>query len=114
MYNQEALERRRCTATKKNGEPCQAFALWRTAVQRCAAHTYRKRYPTGHPWRTYRTRYTPCHCVAYQWPHRPGGGLCRWPDLPHRRLLTPAGTHEWPRFRGELATVTRLLKRRWR
>ena len=23
-----------------------------------------------------------CRCEAYPWPHRPGGGLCRWPDPP--------------------------------
>lgn len=23
-----------------------------------------------------------CRCAAYPWPHRPGGGLCRWPDPP--------------------------------
>ncbi|MCC7350042.1 MAG: hypothetical protein IT446_05680 [Phycisphaerales bacterium] len=23
-----------------------------------------------------------CRCHAYPWPHRPGGGLCRWPDPP--------------------------------
>jgi hypothetical protein len=23
-----------------------------------------------------------CGCKAYPWPHRPGGGLCRWPEPP--------------------------------
>jgi len=23
-----------------------------------------------------------CRCAAYPWPHRPGGGLCRYPDPP--------------------------------
>jgi hypothetical protein len=23
-----------------------------------------------------------CRCDAYRWPHRPGGGLCRYPDPP--------------------------------
>ena len=23
-----------------------------------------------------------CQCKAYPWPHRPGGGLCRYPDAP--------------------------------
>jgi hypothetical protein len=23
-----------------------------------------------------------CRCEAYPWPHRPTGGLCRWPDPP--------------------------------
>lgn len=26
-----------------------------------------------------------CRCAAYPWPHRPGGGLCRWPDPPTER-----------------------------
>jgi hypothetical protein len=34
-----------------------------------------------------------CSCPAYAWPHRPGGGLCRWPDPPIRRCPTPAGTN---------------------
>jgi hypothetical protein len=27
-------------------------------------------------------RYVPCRCSAYQWPHRPGGGACCWPETP--------------------------------
>jgi hypothetical protein len=26
-----------------------------------------------------------CRCDAYRWPHRPGGGLCRYPDPPEAR-----------------------------
>ena len=26
-----------------------------------------------------------CRCQAYPWPHRPAGGLCRWPDPPLER-----------------------------
>ncbi|QXD15806.1 hypothetical protein GQ464_002335 [Rhodocaloribacter litoris] len=33
-----------------------------------------------------------CRCAAYDWPHRPGGGLCRWPDPPRWRYDVPAGT----------------------
>lgn len=33
-----------------------------------------------------------CHCVAYNWPHRPGGGFCRWPEAPAWRCTIPAGT----------------------
>jgi hypothetical protein len=39
--------------------------------------------------------------VAYAWPHRPGGGLCCWPDPPTYRLNIPAGTHSWPRIQTE-------------
>lgn len=34
-----------------------------------------------------------CDCAAYRWPHRPGGGLCRWPDPPTETCPTPAGTN---------------------
>jgi hypothetical protein len=42
----------------------------------------------------------PCRCVAYAWPHRPGGGLCCWPDLPRYKSTVPAGTrHFFTRWR---------------
>jgi hypothetical protein len=25
--------------------------------------------------------YPPCTCPAYAFPHRPGGGVCQWPDV---------------------------------
>ena len=34
-----------------------------------------------------------CTCAAYRWPHRPGGGLCRWPDPPAGQHPTAAGTN---------------------
>ncbi len=37
--------------------------------------------------------YEPCRCEAYAWPHRPGGGLCCWPDPPQWICTLPAGTH---------------------
>jgi hypothetical protein len=45
------------------------------------------------------TNYTTCTCIAYPFPHRPGGGLCKWPDLPERYLNMAPGTHSWPRLR---------------
>lgn len=33
----------------------------------------------------------PCRCPAYSWPHRRGGGRCRWPDPPEAPHPTPAG-----------------------
>jgi hypothetical protein len=65
--------------------------------QLCAAHAG----VTGGPWRprhernygqVQHARYPACTCPAYNWPHRPGGGLCQWPDAPEYRLTTPAGT----------------------
>jgi hypothetical protein len=32
-----------------------------------------------------------CRCEAYPWPHRPGGGLCRYPDPPLERYQRKAG-----------------------
>lgn len=46
-----------------------------------------------------RTKPPNCGCVAYSWPHRPGGGLCRWPQPPLLQLLQPPSTHELPRLR---------------
>ena len=44
--------------------------------------------PIRRPWwdRDPMANYEPCKCVAYNWPHRPGGGLCNWPDEPEYRL----------------------------
>jgi len=34
-----------------------------------------------------RAQVVPCSCSAYPWPHRPGGGLCRWPEKPERTFV---------------------------
>ena len=44
-------------------------------------------------WGGQHARYPPCACAAYAWPHRPGSGLCRWPEAPAATCPTPAGTH---------------------
>jgi hypothetical protein len=36
---------------------------------------------------------TPCTCVAYEWPHRPSGGLRCWPDASSYRSTIRRGTH---------------------
>lgn len=52
-------------------------------------------------------------CSAYQWSHRPGGGLCRWPEEPEYRLTTAAGTHREDRDRtSALAALGKT--RRWK
>jgi hypothetical protein len=101
-YSPEAIERRRCTAVRKDGEPCKAWALWDDPRQLCVTHAGRHhRGPMLSDWfsryHRQRARYVPCTCAAYSWPHRPGGGLCCWPDDPVYRCTTPAGTHRWPR-----------------
>jgi len=118
-YSPAAKALRRCTATTKHDRRCRAWAVWGDPSRRCIAHGGRAA-ASGHrdpdcP------RVEPCTCRAYAWPHRPGGGLCRWPDPPTHRRTTPAGTHRWPsRFREELRRVLRgtslagpSMLRRW-
>ncbi len=78
-YSALAEARRRCTGTRKDGEPCRAWALWDDPLQRCMNHAGYTHY--GPQARRYgdqsaagKTRYTPCTCAAYNWPHRPGRG----------------------------------------
>jgi hypothetical protein len=96
-YSLAAIERRRCTATRRDGEPCRGWAMWDDPAQRCVIHAGRgHRGPLAPGFApSVHARYEPCRCVAYNWPHRPGGGLCRWPDPPLYRLTTPAGTRKW-------------------
>jgi hypothetical protein len=96
-YSPEAVAKRRCTGTRKDGQPCRAWAMWGHPRQLCAQHGGRgHRGPMPNPpaWQTKglaRARYEPCRCEAYAWPHRPGGGLCRWPEAPAKRSSVPAG-----------------------
>ena len=113
-YSERARELRRCRATTKDGWPRPRWAVWGDAWRRCATHGGRR--PAGWRGPIYRTNYPPCTCVAYAWPHRPGGGLCRWPDPPELRCTIPPGTHAWPRGRWDTTTgaLIRLLQMRWR
>jgi len=107
MYTQEARTRRRCTATRRDGQPCGAWALWDDPAGRQLCNVHAGRHHRGEmPLRWLvqgetrsATQYVPCTCVAYAWPHRPGGGLCRWPEPPRYRCTIPAGTHRWLRLR---------------
>lgn len=94
-YSEAAIARRRCTARTRAGAPCRAWACWDDPGRRCVVHAGRGHTgPQGPGLAPSRpTRYTPCRCIAYAWPHRPGSGLCRWPDPPTHRRTTPAGTH---------------------
>ncbi len=117
-YGEAARTRRRCTATRQDGEPCRAWALWDDPRQLCVQHAgrgHRGQLDPERPWcEPVQARYAPCECAAYAWPHRPGGGLCRWPDPPLYQSPTPAGTHAWPRFTGEMQAVARILTRHYR
>ncbi|MBI4491925.1 MAG: hypothetical protein HY690_03930 [Chloroflexi bacterium] len=99
MYTSTAIARRRCLAARADGTPCRAWALWDDPGQRCLVHAGRNHHGPLLPGPTAprRARYTPCLCPGYAWPHRPGGGWCRWPDPPLERCPIPAGTHGWPR-----------------
>jgi len=91
-YSEKAKALRRCTATRQDGEPCRAYARWGTLL--CAAHTYKTRGRRERRWETIKVK-TLCHCRAYNWPHRVGGGLCCWPDEPETICIIPASTHTW-------------------
>jgi hypothetical protein len=100
MYSEKARARRRCTATRKDGAPCRAYACWDDPLGRCMAHAGRhhtgpiipwkvdlSRAPSTWPRRYPRAQYVPCTCSAYPWPHRPGGGRCTAPELEVDPLL---------------------------
>lgn len=76
--SEKARELRRCQGIRKDGGRCQCFACW--GDEFCNRHGGVK------------TAKAVCTCIAYNWPHRPGGGYCEWPDHPRIRLTTPAGT----------------------
>jgi hypothetical protein len=86
VYSRRALQERRCTGMNKNGQPCRAYAAWGDIRQRCPAHGGRRRIARGSD------RAPSCGCGAYGWPHRPGGGLCQWPDPPEQSSPTKRGT----------------------
>jgi hypothetical protein len=106
MYGFVAAVRRSCTGTRRDGEPCRAWAMWDPSAEgRCVIHAGRGHHGQQCVWneqlqhymprwfgRDYHARYTPCTCAAYAWPHRPGGGLCRWPNAPAKTCPTPANT----------------------
>jgi hypothetical protein len=49
-----------------------------------------------------------CRCEAYPWPHRPAGGLCRWPDPPVERYYRMPGPR---RYRDRYAGLRRRVAR---
>ena len=91
-YSELAKATRRCKATRKDGQRCQAYAVWGTEL--CTAHTYKHRGKASSDDRYVgkSTRAKACTCGAYSFPHRPGGGLCQWPDVPQVKSPIPAGT----------------------
>jgi hypothetical protein len=74
--------RQRCYALRTNGERCRNYpaGTWHVC-----------RYHDGEPLAVPK----PCHCRAYQWPHRCGSGVCRWPEEPTTPCPTPLGTRKY-------------------
>ncbi|MBA7493379.1 hypothetical protein ES702_03937 [subsurface metagenome] len=104
-YTEKAKELRRCEAIKPNGERCRAYALWGYPAQLCVVHAgLHHKGPMPNSYTIPRkARVIPCTCEAYAWPHRPGGGLCRWPDPPEYKYMRPAGSHR----------IARHIRRKW-
>ncbi len=91
-YTPEAMALRRCKARCADGSPCHAFACWDDPRGLCASHGRHHRGPMAkQPTPSKHARYVPCTCVAYAFPHRPGAGVCRWPDEPRFEELGPEG-----------------------
>lgn len=95
-YSAKAKLQRNCTGTKVDGKPCRAWARWGDDRQLCSSHAIKKRKPSD-GYKVMKSK-AKCECEAYQWPHRPGSGLCRWPDPPLQKCPTPPGTHDEPRW----------------
>jgi len=68
-------------------------AMWGNPNQLCSAHAGRTRGPSRPGGAFYERRtIAVCTCAAYTFPHRPGGGLCRWPEPPIFRSTIKPGT----------------------
>jgi len=91
-YSEKARQLRRCKAKKKDRTPCKAWAVWGDSQQFCAAHGGRTRGKARSGDFYYHRTIAVCTCSAYQFPHRPGGGWCRWPEAPIFKSTIPAGT----------------------
>jgi len=53
-------------------------------------------------------RRKPCTCGAYPWPHRPCGGLCRYPEPPLERWQATPGRRAYrKRYAGILRQIAR-------
>ena len=99
MYTEAAAARRRCTARRADGEPCCCWAVWDDPRQLCVNHAGRHHRgpmpdPSARPLPARGAR-PACRCGAYAWPHRPGGGLCRWPDPPSEIHPSVLGTRRF-------------------
>lgn len=103
VLRQTYKERRKCTAIKKNGQPCKAWALWDCLEQLCSAHYYITRGPELSPEERIRQekmrRRPTCNCAAYDWPHKPNSGFCRWPAEPLDHYPVRSGQRSFGKMR---------------
>lgn len=83
-YSEKAKSLRQCLAKNLDGSACRCYAVWGDPDQLCIFHRRRQLPPKP----------VYCRCRAYTqkdgvtpFPHRPGSGLCEWPDPPRRRLI---------------------------
>ncbi len=102
MYSEKARKLRQCQAICiKNGKQCLNYS--RLDSNFCGLHLGKNRGRPKNIHRVFRIMKRQaqsrkrhpsniCKCKAYNFPHRAGGGLCRWPDPPLERLTTPSGT----------------------
>jgi hypothetical protein len=97
--NEGREDERRCLATRRDGKPCAAWAVWNASEQLCAVHLHptrrKQREMTPAIRKEQRPRHSPvCDCPAYDWPHREYNGLCCGPDGPSGIWPTPAGQRQ--------------------
>lgn len=113
-YTEAAADLRRCTDTRRDGTPCQAWAVWDTAPALCIFHGGKPSADrtAKHTKRMRRAelRRPVCRCAAYSWPHRPGSGVCRWPEAPQEAHATPLGSRSG--FRGAVSLRGRGIQGR--
>jgi len=112
--NEGREDKRRCQATRKDGSPCLAWAVWNASEQLCAVHLHptrrKRREMTAAIRKEQARRHAPvCCCDAYDWPHREHNGLCRGPDGPLEMWPTPAGQRQQGKKRRR--EVRALLRR---
>ncbi len=109
MYSRKAKKLRQCKARCKNGKLCQAWAVWGEKFcksHRCKPNTSIMINPYLVKIQRKPKHKAVCHCKAYNWPHRPGSGICNWPDPPNQVCTTPEGTHSKGYNRKEKHTPT--------
>lgn len=110
-YSERARALRRCSSLRADGAPCGSYAVWGDPGRRCWLHGGKRPEPIRRTWReeagySPRRRHAPaCRCAAYQWPHRPGAGFCRWPEPPLKQCCTRPGVRSGPGRSGRLRGV---------